>query len=406
MSTMDVDPESSSSTTNSQTEEPQDVGVQLANLIFKMSNPSCNLSEKKSASGFVLSLTKERGLSRLYASVSSNAAFKELVPPLDAKLLKNMQDAEEVKMTELDAAIVDARENLGDTDVRAAVLAKALYVCEHGTREEADKALDEVDALTSATGQKMDLVFTRLKLALRYGDLTQVGKLLHDNTALFASGGDWERKNRLKVYEAVHKMAVRKFSDAAQLFLDAIATFTCTELLDFPTLVYYTVVTCVCALDRPTIKTRVMDSPEVRTVIGEQPSLQTLLSSFYECRYKELLTALCEVTDSLGRDVYLRPHAKYVFREVRVRAYAQFLTAYKSVTMSRMAEQFGVSDAFLDEELCTLIAADRVNARMDKAGGIVETTRPDVKSALFVKTVKEGDALLNRIQKLSKICDV
>ena len=123
-------------------------------------------------------------------------------------------------------------------------------------------------------------------------------------------------------------------------------------------------------------------------------------------RYKELLTALCEVTDSLGRDVYLRPHAKYVFREVRVRAYAQFLTAYKSVTMSRMAEQFGVSDAFLDEELCTLIAADRVNARMDKAGGIVETTRPDVKSALFVKTVKEGDALLNRIQKLSKICDV
>ena len=104
--------------------------------------------------------------------------------------------------------------------------------------------------------------------------------------------------------------------------------------------------------------------------------------------------------------MYLRPHAKYVFREVRVRAYAQFLTAYKSVTMSRMAEQFGVSDAFLDEELSTLIAADRVNARMDKAGGIVETTRPDVKSALFVKTVKEGDALLNRIQKLSKICDV
>merc|ERR1712087_845729 len=391
MSTMDVD-SSDPMSSSSSPEEPQDVGVQLANLIFKMSNPSCNLSEKKSASGFVLSLTKERGLSRLYASMSSNAAFKELVPPLDAKLLKNMQDAEEVKMTELDAAIVDARENLGDTDVRAAVLAKALYVCEHGTREEADKALDEVDALTSATGQKMDLVFTRLKLALRYGDLTQVGKLLHDNTALFASGGDWERKNRLKVYEAVHKMAVRKFSDA--------------ELLDFPTLVYYTVVTCVCALDRPTIKTRVMDSPEVRTVIGEQPSLQTLLSSFYECRYKELLTALCEVTDSLGRDVYLRPHAKYVFREVRVRAYAQFLTAYKSVTMSRMAEQFGVSDAFLDEELCTLIAADRVNARMDKAGGIVETTRPDVKSALFVKTVKEGDALLNRIQQLSKICDV
>ena len=37
-------------------------------------------------------------------------------------------------------------------------------------------------------------------------------------------GGDWERKNRLKVYEAVFLMATRSFKEAALLFLDSMAT--------------------------------------------------------------------------------------------------------------------------------------------------------------------------------------
>lgn len=43
---------------------------------------------------------------------------------------------------------------------------------------------------------------------------------------LMAEGGDWERKNRLKVYEAIFLLATRDFKRAAQLFLDSIATFT------------------------------------------------------------------------------------------------------------------------------------------------------------------------------------
>jgi 26S proteasome regulatory subunit N7 len=43
---------------------------------------------------------------------------------------------------------------------------------------------------------------------------------------LCEEGGDWERKNRLKVYEALFCMATRDFKRAAELFLDSIATFT------------------------------------------------------------------------------------------------------------------------------------------------------------------------------------
>lgn len=36
-------------------------------------------------------------------------------------------------------------------------------------------------------------------------------------------------------------------------------------------------------------------------------------------------------------------------------------------------------------------------------GGIIETTRPDAKNALYQSMIKQGDALLNRVQKLSRV---
>ena len=42
---------------------------------------------------------------------------------------------------------------------------------------------------------------------------------------LCEEGGDWERKNRLKVYEALFFMGTRDFKKAGELFLDSTATF-------------------------------------------------------------------------------------------------------------------------------------------------------------------------------------
>ena len=77
-----------------------------------------------------------------------------------------------------------------------------------------------------------------------------------------------------------------------------------------------------------------------------------------------------------------------------------------SVTLSSMASSFGVTVEFLDRELSRFIAANRLNCKIDKVGGIVETNRPDKKNTQYQATIKQGDALLNRIQKLSHVIDV
>src|SRR5690348_4609710 len=105
----------------------------------------------------------------------------------------------------------------------------------------------------------------------------------------------------------------------------------------------------------------------------------------------------------MKRDRYLAPHIRYFCRELRIKAYAQLLESYRSVQLKSMADAFGVSVDFLDRELSRFIASGRIHCKIDKVGGIVETNRPDAKNALYQATIKQGDLLLNRIQKLARV---
>ncbi len=64
------------------------------------------------------------------------------------------------------------------------------------------------------------------RLAILYEDWVDVKQLLARAKVVCDAGGDWEHKNKLKVYQAVFAMYCRDLKRAAELFLDAIATFT------------------------------------------------------------------------------------------------------------------------------------------------------------------------------------
>lgn len=62
-----------------------------------------------------------------------------------------------------------------------------------------------------------------------------------------------------------------------------------------------------------------------------------------------------------------------------------------------MAVAFGVSINFIDNELSDLISARRLNCKIDKVSGIVESERIDERNLLYKTALKEGDFLLNRV---------
>jgi len=220
---------------------------------------------------------------------------------------------------------------------------------------------------------------------------------------LLKKGGDWERRNLLHVYEAVYLLLCREFTAASKLLLDSIATFTCYALFDYNTFVFYTVLTALVSLDRVTLRDKVIKSPEILSAIGDIPNLKDLLFSLYKCNYHQFFVSLAAISPQLKRDRYVAPHFNFFLREIRIVAYSQFLEPYRSVTLSSMSTAFGVSIPFLDKELCRFIVSGRLSCKIDKVGGVVETSRADVKNGQYNAVIKQGDVLLNRIQKLTKV---
>jgi 26S proteasome regulatory subunit N7 len=328
---------------------------------------------------------------------------KILNQPCDEAKLSAMTITNNQTLAELEEKIKDAETNHGEQEIRDALLAKAEHLASIGDRDGASSAFAATEAKTAGSGPKMDLVFTQLRLLMFYEDWPSVKKMIAKAKQLSDAGGDWERRNKLKVYEAVFACYTREFKLAADLFLEALATFSATELFPYSRVIFYGVITAIPSYDRVALKKKVLDAPEVLTSINQLPFLEPYLNSLYACKYADFFQAFVEIANQMGSDPFLAPHVNFYMREVRIVAYAQFLESYKSVTLDSMASAFHVTSDFLDQELSNFIVAGRLNARIDKVSGVVVTNRPDHKNALYQDMIKKGDHLLNRVQGLANI---
>ena len=343
------------------------------------------------------------GMATLYPSYCERFGWMQEDTTLEAMKAKNA-----AKIAELDAKVADAVENLGDVEVREALLEKADFFASVGDCDAALAAYDACEQKTVAIGQKMEMVFSVMRLHIFHDDWVavkvQIQKL---KDFLEAPGGaDWERKNKLKVYEGVCLAACRDFKGATTLFLESLSTFTTYELMSYSNFVHFTCVCSVISLRRVELKEKLIDSPEVLSVIDDLPGVGKLINALHHCKYSEFMAAFPTVADGVLCNAWLHKHHRYFLREARVLAYQQYLQSYKSVTAASMAKAFTVSEAFLDNELSNFIVEGRLNVKIDKVNGVLVTNRPDAKNALYQSYIKEGDNLLNRIQKLSRVVDL
>ncbi|KAI3880806.1 hypothetical protein MKX03_034707 [Papaver bracteatum] len=382
-------------------EENQEKRLVLANKLSHLTHSDVSDIDKVRIREEVLDAVKSDDMAPLYETlVSTN------VLDMDSKLLESIRAKNAEELKKIDEKVADAEENLGESEVREAHLARSLFFIRIGDKEKALEQLKVTENKTVAVGQKMDLVFYTLQMGFFSMDFDLISKSIDKAKNLFDEGGDWERKNRLKVYEGLFCMSTRNFKKAADLFLDSISTFTTYELLSYDTFIFYTVLTSIISLDRVSLKQKVVDAPEILTVLGKIPHLSEFMNSLYDCQYKSFFIAFAGLTEQIKLDRYLHPHFRYYMREVRTVVYSQFLESYKSVTMEAMATAFGVTVEFIDLELSRFIAAGKLHCKIDKVAGVLETNRPDAKNALYQATIKQGDFLLNRIQKLSRVIDL
>lgn len=317
-----------------------------------------------------------------------------------------MKTANEEKIKQLDFAIEDAEKNLGEMEVREANLAKAEYYSLIGDKENALTQFRKTYEKTVSLGHRLDLLFHIIRIGLFYLDHKLISTNIEKARELIEEGGDWDRRNRLRVYQGFYCITIRDFKKAASLFLDTISTFTCYELCDYKTYVSYTVICAMISLPRVELRKSVIKGSEILEVLHSNVDLKEYLFSLYECDYANFFKKLSWIENLMKRDRLFQPHYHYYVREMRILAYNQLLESYRSLSLSYMADAFEVTEGFIDQELARFIAAGRLHCKIDKVNGIVETNRPDAKNHQYQSCIKHGDILLNRIQKLSRVINI
>jgi len=334
------------------------------------------------------------------------SACKEFDWPVDAALLSSMSAVNVKKVAELESKTKDAEENQGESEILDAALETAEHYYRIGDETAAAKAYEIAVKKAISTGQKIDVTLQLVLCGFLFRNEKLIKANLEKATSLCEQGGDWDRRNRLRVYEGTFALMSRDFKLASLRLLETVATFTCYELHTHADFVFYAVISSMLSLDRPTLQEKVVKAPDVLAVIALTPNLKEFVSSLSECNYRTFFEAMVELYPMMQANQFLYKYCDYAIREFRVLAYNQYLASYKSVKMATMASSFGVSVEFLDKELSKFISVKRVAAKIDKVDGIIEANRPDSKNAQYQDIIKHGDLLLNRIQKLARVVSV
>ncbi|XP_047146534.1 26S proteasome non-ATPase regulatory subunit 6 isoform X2 [Hydra vulgaris] len=375
--------------------------MDLAQSLFLLQCKFSSLIEKKDAQEFLEKEIMEKNMGPFYKYVC-----QQLQWTVDKEKLEKMEEINKQVVEQLDEKIKDAEDNLGETEIRGSYLNKAEHYILIGDKENALSALRKSYEKTSMLGHKLDNVFQQIRVGFFFMDNDVITRNLEKATSLIEEGGDWDRRNRLKVYKGYYSLTVRDFKTASLNFLESISTFTSYELMSYKKFVEYTVLLSIISLKRAELGKKVIKCSEILENLHNLPVIRKYLNSLYECQYKDFFIVLVEIERYLQCDRLLFNHVTYYIREMRIIAYAQLLESYQSLTLQYMGDAFGVSSDFIDKELSRFISAGRLNCKIDKVGGIVETNRPDSKNHQYQAVIKQGDALLNRIQKLSRVITI
>ncbi|KAI1177028.1 26S proteasome subunit RPN7-domain-containing protein [Nemania sp. FL0916] len=352
--------------------------------------------------------------------------------PWDDQLYRQLHADNDKELENIQKEEDEAVEKAGDTEIMAARGKRAEFFAKIGDKDKAISAYEDVLEKNGILGTKIDIVLAVIRMGLFYGDRALVKKYVTKAKTLVESGGDWDRRNRLKAYEGLHLLTVRSYNLAAPLLLDSLSTFTSYELCTYSNLVVYSVLAGSVSLKRVDFKSKVVDAPEIKAILGadgddkmlaltgaisagpgaedaemrdakgatapgtstkattavnlttlgtglDQPatemaidfsSLAQLVNSLYNGHYKLFFQALALVEEKfLTQDRYLFEHRGWFIREMRLRAYQQLLQSYRVVGLESMANDFGVTVDFLDRDLARFIAGGRIPCTIDRVTG-------------------------------------
>ncbi|EPS98950.1 hypothetical protein FOMPIDRAFT_1125161 [Fomitopsis schrenkii] len=200
---------------------PEDVVLHIPNLtlpqnLFVLSQPHLAHLHENALKELLAGIQADQ-MAPYYRSVTAASAL-----PFDQSLLDSMEAANKAELEKLHQRLEEAEKTEGESDIADALQAQANHFTRIGDKEKAVEWQKKALEKTAGIGSRIDIVLTLVRIGFFFGDFDMILSHLSEAEELIEKGGDWDRRNRFKVYRGLHLLSIRQFKRGGELLLDVL----------------------------------------------------------------------------------------------------------------------------------------------------------------------------------------
>lgn len=311
------------------------------------------------------------------------------------------------RLLKADEKIDNVTKSDGDLEIRDALIEKAEIYFEVHDFENYRQCILKALEKTVGNSKKLEFYLLIVNTYYKERNFQKFAENLMICNGLTDESLDWEKKNKLAIYDGIFCILKRDIVSAANILLGCINTFNSPEIMTFKELVSYSVVLGLLALHRKDVREKIIQNSEIISVLNENALLKRFTQTIFESNYKQFFEVLIDLnSEVLMKDILLSKHRPFLLKRARIVIFSLFLESYKTIRLNKMAASFGISVEFLDKELADLISQKYLNCKIDKVNLIVESIVVDKRSDVYKEVEKRGDELVERLHKLVKCAQV
>ncbi|PWN39838.1 hypothetical protein IE81DRAFT_305949 [Ceraceosorus guamensis] len=200
---------------------------------------------------------------------------------------------------------------------------------------------------------------------------------------------------RLSITAALAQLGMGNFEKAARIWLGLPG-----DIMSPADIALYTVLSALATFDRRRLKSALVDSAAFAAFLEHSPHSRAILEAFYACDYNGGLHLLQKWRTRHHLDIHLGPHVPTLKMMLITRMMQQFLHSFDSVSVSRVGDAFGWTEAQTLPELIGLVQRGEVQGRLDLTRGVMELKRRDKRQELFDDAIRIGEKRITAAKRL------
>lgn len=131
--------------------------------------------------------------------------YKDLGWTKDSNLLARMKSENEKELQNLEEGLLEAEKSLNEAEVREAYIRKAEYLSKIGDFQYALAILEQTFAKTSSNMHRLKILFHSIRIGFFLSNHEIIRVNLEKAENIIEEGGDWDMRNRFKVYKGAYK---------------------------------------------------------------------------------------------------------------------------------------------------------------------------------------------------------